>query len=1364
MFKNEKKKLLLIILFSLILINYIYAAEALLPNGGFEDGAGVTAEEWVRFFVDSGPFNSDINMFPDQADQNGSWLLSDENCSLGSFCGKLEGVVIPGKSEYWGWVNKEPIFNDQNVTFDLNVGADGSAHLKYGTTTPTAFTFCTNASASFWETCIGFVGPDDAYTPGGQNNLTRVAPSACSVGCYAYFYGDGLSNKGVKRTTLDNVRRVTTDTLTNTIIEPPEPVLVNTPFDINITVNDGNSDISDAIVKVSFDNGVFETIDYNSAFAVYTFDHNGEIVVPGDYNYAVWTTRASDIEDYDEGIIEIAIDYREFIIINPIQNIGAVTIDVNLVTIETLIKDKTIEWEAKSSFDISDVIVNYRIQDYDDTGKYAYAWTAINGGDFSFNDSLTYGTVTNNPIQKIWDSVRDSYNFQFEDSLSSDNNDFFRLQFYDPMFRTDDIESETKFSIAPPPILFDLNGIFVDLFTVSQFSDLLIELLPDHVLPDLSATQDVKEAYVLTFTAWTDTGSVTVYADSNGSTNSALITTTPRTFAFPARNDLNIFTLTSTSHGLYMDEFMIHERGYFTQDLIIIDEFNQPLPTWAIGTDVYQYIKEGEPFRVITQAYDKNAIIETMKIEIYLTVVSDENRIRFFEWNIDPPESGGIINISELIPGIIVLDSEIPSGTNLKIRISLCDANETCFAEQERSDIRFHQYPFKRSDVKMNLEVFEEMTFEHPFGRVMLDTTNPNALEYVIISIYDSDSSITASDFNKLYRKDEFFTCDFSGNCDFEWFWDEWIYPDFDKFYTFQLTAKYTTQNLDYDNNVLNQKLTVYVRAKGYGRLRSLHIAYDGRATMSPARQYRSFEKIPIMFALNDGTNLPLKDDVKVNLLLWDLGTTEDGADGAEDANFLPIIYYPRYYRYDENSGTNFWVFMDRFRESDNTPLEQAHYYRIAVITEDESRKHMDGNYTCLSFEGLTCDTNDAADPLLATNEATIFINDNATLTEPANQRFDCVSLDAPTLQEIGKSLSDRAWGIFSAVIGIATPQQAEELGELFVEIVITPALSQSCGVFWEDDQMQVEAITIWIYNENSDLTESDPLAQQFIKFTIPQEHLLFNDFNATRQEALINLVNEGYSGYKNIGDIDFMGMLVQAADLWSNPLIRIDALINFEETKDEFQSKYLRSSQDHNMAEVLPDATNLVMFNLESLQPINKSNFLEILPESRSINNKNFREWLIKENGFDDSDWPKAKLTLLQNGRVWDEFEIDNKLVVDIPYSNIRDRNGLVSGQYNYWIRADLIYNQGWSALDPVIFKGSDEMILTVPEKPLGLIIADFLKDPAGEILTLLRDMSFIILLVAFTFAVVLGGYIAVHYGLIDKAGTTVNNFIRKR
>jgi hypothetical protein len=554
---------------------------------------------------------------------------------------------------------------------------------------------------------------------GDQNTINHCFNSGANTGALVFLMGSGSINTN-PHLYLDNVRVEGEDYgLLVQIFKQKDPVGLAEDMLYKAKVWDyGESDYNTtATCDLGFTDSVFQySMPYNASTEFYEVTH--ALYSTGIHDFNVSCT-AGSLTDSNTSTIEVNTPIASYITITDIENVTHTATDQNAY-FTPVDHSKQIIWHVDSNYSAGSIDVTFNIYNNNHDARQYWIYTAsedlYDAGIWVFNDTLTYGSSTNydDPIQKIWDEGRSRYTFTFEDTITADENKYYRLVFKYPMRYWDSIADSTEWDNGLIPEEVDLNGETFDKFAISGYSDINSMLIVS-AIPELIS--DYYVPYEFQFNAYTDfnehTLVVGVVQDDGGSwkTQSAkriLISKNDEQrfsvdinaldknqFLYIHSNDLNVNTL-------YLGLYALIQRGYFKTDLELRTKFNDPLPLRidSAGT-TYKYLNEGDPFRIFTTLYDRMGDLNHYTIDVYFEQIADENRVGYYQYNFSTSE-GKIITLNDLLDGIIDLvhcESKASDIPDVKVTLTIWDDNSMDVQEQSVW-VKMHQFPFFSTDLE----------------------------------------------------------------------------------------------------------------------------------------------------------------------------------------------------------------------------------------------------------------------------------------------------------------------------------------------------------------------------------------------------------------------------------------------------------------------------------------------------------------------------------------------------------------------------------------------------------------------------------------------------------------------------------------
>lgn len=1123
-----------------------------------------------------------------------------------------------------------------------------------------------------------------------------------------------LSGGVTKRFHMDNLQLVGH---TLTVTEPIEPIPSRNSFEIRATVQDVNGDfIETADVNITLNGDTNAMAFSNDAYRI-TFPLGlPSGVFPFDVN-----SNSDSVEKGFSGSLIVSPDFREVLNVTNINN-TTFGVDFNVVSIEHSSFNKesqtsfAYQTENTSAIDTINVVYKARGSEgftfnIDPLRNFLIFTRDDSTTEFQLNDSLTFS------IDRLWDNDLDDYLHFFEDPLSPGASRQYKLDFKTPFIQFTSFEDQTLFTIGGSSLKkVQKDDRTVDQFSINKFSRLIINQTPD--FGTITSTDTPNTAYVVSFTASVNEGTLNLTADGDTET----VTTQKKTVYFDVQGDFNITSeVPSGFRQLEVENIVMMERGFFTKELEVFDEFGNDLP--VIINDLNQakqVLEEGQKFMINTQLYERGLFegqdLNLFIIEAFAFGVTDENKLISKTVEILPQDfvQEVFIEVNEIVDGLITTEPSLPTLTPLKIQIQACgtrvDTDATsepvCYATQETQEIVLRQFPFSSDQILLTLGVDEFFVGENPEGAVFIETNFIETIQSVTISVFKQGGSVLNSDANETFFKGTDFQCvtDF---CSFGWRLDQWAFEEATD-YLVQATVKVTTSELDFNNPLLNK----------IEFLRSFHIEYKETFLnlynkSRDARIFLDHEKIPMIVTLRDNLNLPSRDDLNIFFRVWDLGTSDFNGGGDADPTFIQLNFNWDIYEYDINSGRNRYAFVGRPREQGGA-LQDGHFYRLAATVDDHTKKRIQINPITLSADKSTGGFDSDTNAFQQSNEVSIKIDNTAVIEAPLvdqNGFLSLTCLDAQTGSAENILRVDELTRTIDAgtALNPLFPLGYFVSGGLrFASSVINDLFYKDCHLTWVDRGFYVDTIRIYVYNSYSDLTEQNPEFQQFMTFTIKEDTIIFND----GKEGINDLIRKSPSSCKTEFLGDSLGQYLCAVGTEGNGQTRELAVARGEFIDDILN--FFTGTEDLNTIATINPETRYLKFQINNLRPKNVIDFQEVAEiDFTGIPDTKILKFLKQDQGLRIVNEGMANIDIFQNGRKIKTIQLENNLYDRLIFNQFADQNGLAVTPFEYFIRADLCFNSGRNCLDPQIIKFSETVSLKRPNKPitvaLGACFANF-------------------------------------------------------
>ncbi len=1291
MMHDVKKKTTLILFFLIVLISHAHAAID-VANGSFETGDFTfwtiqTGTDLDRrgITIDGNTLVGVIETY-DMNVQDGSFAVfayEHKNCAPVSAC-HIDVTVTAG----------DELVAGLELTRGGLGGSQRVAQVQECGTVPAGVT---NQPLKF---NISYL---NSATVERDVNFTHTTQTL-DTGDVVCFFGEGdgdASGGNVEGVvTVDNFQLISH---TLTVTEPVEPIASLNSFEVRATVQDLNGDfIETADVNITL-NGDTNAMVFSSGAYRITFP-NG--LTSGTFPFDVNSSFES-VEKGFSGSLIFAPDFRESLIVTNINN-TSISVDSNTVNVIHSVFNK--ETKPAFAYQVENTINEAIIVNYSARGKKADVQKNptrtfliftddTESQDFKLNDSLTFS------INRIWNPTIEEYEHQFERNLGVSATQQFKLDYKRPLISFDSLTDQDFFTVQGSVKKIDLDNRFIDEISINKFTRLVLTPTPDFAI--ITSSDTPHSSYVVSFTASVDSGTLEI--SSQGDTET--ITTIPQTIYLDVNGFFQIVTEQPTGfRKLQIENFVVMERGFFANELEVFDEFGNDLPIIIDDlNNAFQVLEEGQNFTVKTQVYERglfeNQDLNVIIIDAFVYGIEDQNTLIRKEIQIKQEDFVNeiTIDIDELMEGIITTSIDLPTLTPLVVRVRACgkrvDTDATsepiCYAIQETQNLILRQFPFSNSQIQISLTIDDFFIGENPEGSLFLETDFIENIEYIVLTVFNESNTVTNPDVNETFYKNKDFQC-FADFCDFDFRLPEWGFESAINYFI-QATIKVKTSDLDYNNELLNQ----------IDFLQAFHIGYKERFVnlynvSRDARIFKDFEKLPILINLRDNLNLPSRDDLNVNIRVWDLGTSDFNGGGDAEIIFDPIVFSWDVYRYDINKGINRYAFIGRLRESDSA-LQDGHFYRVLVEINDHTKKREQINPITLSANKSTGGWNSDSNAFQQENEVSIKIDNAITLDAPLADQNGLRSLTCIDPQTHKAETLLRIDALSLSIDSATSSSNLAILGFIlkggirFGSSLLNELFYKDCHLTWIDRAHHVDSIRIYVYNSYSDLTEQNPAFKQYMDFTIGEELIIFND----GKQAINDLIQRSPSQCKTSFNDDTLGRLsCSLTALGNNQAEEIITLGH-----DVFD--FLTNGSDINSIETINPSTRYLKFQIDNIKPKNVLDFEEVAQiDFSNIPDTKILQHLVKDKGLRTVNDEPARVTIFQNNIKIKTIELPNNLYDRIEFDQYADQNGLTTSNFDYFLRVDLCYNSGRNCLDPQILKFTDKVFLKKPNKPFSVLL----------------------------------------------------------
>jgi hypothetical protein len=1024
-----------------------------------------------------------------------------------------------------------------------------------------------------------------------SNDVNVVLSAICTASSY--------QNKGffVEAQIFNDSNIQTTLTATNTLND-------NEGFRGDIVTfyssfkDDLGSIITDGNCTLTID-GSTNAMTYNSSLGKYVYTKG--FVTDGIYPTTHSCTKGNYQSQSSSYSINIGTPLQEILTFTPLTNISSYDLlDSNVTMLNNTTTDITFKAVGSETGNAKFVWTN------PDRTKNYLIYTSTDGENWTFNDSLTFGSTAYNGLQKIYYS--NTYNYSFTDTITTTPK-YYKLEIQTPALQWATIRNSSDWiKVSKASTYTDINSITWDLFNNSNLSPL--NIYTSENFPTLTSTS-LTGGYIVRFTAYAeniDSTATLSYGSKGNEASSIVLTTTPTTYNLPITTSelqISLKGTTSEVYQIYISDVVIIPRAYFISSATLWTQTGGILPSIVSGNTSSQYIQETTPFLMKTKAYNTSGLIKSIRTDV-ISYTDSNAIIKSYYWDLKDSIANTSIILNKLLEGVVdYSNSNKDQNPNealkqIYVKNTLIDSNGRSVAEQT-SNIGFLQYPFFANDISLILQNIKAKVGQSPKFNFSIQQKNIDALIGIQFSIYEKSSNVSYTDspvFSKIYSPSEL-GCSSLFDCSKIITLDEYSFEDTGN-YSILANLILTTQDKNEiwaDNGFLASPLMSSYLLPIYPSYSTFETARIFQVFERTNHQYKPTETIPVVVQLRNDELTNMKSDYLVRLKTMD-----------SELNVGAIEYQPSKFVYDEVTGYNYWFFNNLWFNTAGTGLisdtnsvtpiayiqslkqTTASYETPAFLTDKCTSYPLDfdlnfnlGSFI-MSWIGLDpkykCQT-DAPAVVLAEDAQYLDFNSNYVPKAEQNQSIFCLRTDA-----------NRTYNT--------------ALGD---EVV--------CGVIYRKSEEQIDKFGVTIGNAYSDYSKKGNEAQ-YINFEIPQEQIMFND---------ILMMKASLDASYTTDRIDTLGELLTAG---FNKI-----LPNFQGGVDFIQDNLvntnllnLNAGADVNLSEQLnPNlVSGIFFFKINGLQVTNMNDYVKQYPELKTLAPENFRSWAL-QNGL---ELPKKK-TLIQ-------------------------------------------------------------------------------------------------------------------------------------
>lgn len=965
-----------------------------------------------------------------------------------------------------------------------------------------------NTKLNFDDGNYNFYIDYNYFNPSGGNPLLRVVSadvSKCQLSttgtgtftCNIYSATDFnvyfLASSAVAASgfSLDNFRYEKLPKLVHNVDEESDPFTIDMNFSItnDLRLDTNSMIVPNATCTITFD-GTSSILPFNVAIQKYEYTYSTSFAKTVQYSIGCKSPNTNSYQNPDAnvtGSVRFVVDLTDEnkLIVTNIQNVShSILFDrVNFSPV-TLTSDIifSIENIYTSSIDVPQYVLNNLI---DDRQYFIYTATEFQfeNDEWVFNDSLTFGLDETTPIQKIWDENNQRYSHSYNDTLGIGEKKYYRLVYKKPYKNYQSIKNSLDWSNTFSPTINDSNSVLVDVYQTSQFSN--IRSIFIEPIPDISGSE--SNAYEFQFTAWADSNAASISAGqtviSTDDVTTISLSTTPRRYSFTingtaVNSQILLKSNSTTPYTIYITDYAIVPRGYFTKRLKLKKLNNDPLDLFLLNNVSKKYLSEGKSFKFESQAYDLEGKLLQLDIEAFFGSVNDVNKLYKKIFPIQGSNEN-ILNYDQNIDGIVDLNGTAISPVtprDLIVRATLKDNLGRSYAEQSET-VKFIQYPYFPGDFIIQLFPTEKKKGKNPTGLLVANITAPETLLGYDIRVWDTNTGTTIN--SPLYQKRIYKNIDFiciGSNCGFQFKLDDFIFQDIGQTYI-AVTAIMNTENFTLTNSLIQSLRSIYVTTVDFdvAKIHQINERVD--------REYKNTEEIPLALILRSSEATDISDQINVYMTIANCNdsTPSDGTCTEQSTRFKQTGF-----QYDEKTNLNYYFFRHLWYLDNGNLLPDGNH--IAFRAHISDSKGVSSNITSVLADkcqvngtdfwtnafssiinGLGCSSPQEASVLLGNSqERAIDINNTAITTSPSQELFACINTD--TNNVIDKPLEANLY----------------------------------CFVWYQVSEKPIDDFRLRITNQYSKLSDTGS-TKQYVEFKIPYELIALNDLPLLKQELETN-------------------------------------------------------------------------------------------------------------------------------------------------------------------------------------------------------------------------------------------------------------------
>lgn len=1016
----------------------------------------------------------------------------------------LHGNSLAGGSVAGYWKNKD-LLTGGTLSWDV---------IRLFDADPNGGTDVSDTSLSIDLDGVGTIYSASGSSVVGFGKSVNIPPG--SNGRATFYLSHPVANDRAVTIWFDNVRFQRNPTLLASVIEQGDPWGVGESFKLSTRLNlqETGENVSDASCVVDWDGDSNSTMTYSSTTQTYSanFTVNTEKTV----SYSISCTKSGHNPGNASGTVSFIEPLSDQIVFTDVSNVTHEIFPAYVNAEPTNETDDIIF--SINNVTSSSVTVPISVFNSLTDGRQYFLYSATTSqylhNTWSFDDSGTFGNFNDTPMQKIWDENNQRYSYSQDYLIGGFDTVFFKLVYKNPYEHFFGIGDSEKWINYLHPTVDTTETIPSDVFTVNAFSNMRSIFIKN--IPDISG--DVTQAYEMQFTAWADDNTTVLLVgqtsnDSDTTTGGSItLTTEPHTYsvtlnALDSSAQILLTTSESTPRTIHIRDYAIVPRGYFTQKLSLFKSSGDPLDLFLVNNHSKQYVKEGKPFKITTQAYDREGKLVTLKIEGFFDTVGDD--VNKVSTQIQGLETGNetLFDFDQDVNGIIDLSGNASTPTTPRdfiVKATLVDDEGNEVSVQSQA-VKFVQYPYFPGDISINFLPTEKRKGKNPAGIIQMNMSAPETLLGYDIRIWDSNSGTSIS--NPLHQERIYKGTDFEctgGNCGLQFTVDDFLFESTAQT-NIAVTAMLNTENFSLTNPLIQSVRSILVSAIDFD------VAKIHQVNERADRTYKPTEEIPLVLILRDQEATNISKKISVYMTLGNCDSTNATNCVNQTTQFTPTGF-----AYDDKTNLNYFFFRNLWYMDDGSLLPDGNYVSFHAHVTDKL--------------GIT----DPRVPVLADKCALNGTDFWSTSLASIINGFGCAVPQDSIVTQDHNSGQERALKIDSSRVTTAPSQELFACINTDTNNVVGKPLEANlyCFTWYQVAEKPIDDFRVRLTNKYSDVSDVSS-TKQYVEFNIPYELIALNDLPLlkqeleTNQQTSINTVGEfiqaglgdiARGGIKNLG------------------------------------------------------------------------------------------------------------------------------------------------------------------------------------------------------------------------------------------------------